>query len=699
MNKNYTQDLFKYIKRCIFHVHKFYLVDTYFSTLTQILDDLANPENESIYSNFKFESDIKNFNMLIHFLDEKYKLFPIHMNYLLKIIQLFAFFCDISTKINEELNKGNFDYDNLFNIDSLYSEYIVYRENHFNFNYSLNNNINDNNENGMDIEVNNNIINNNSNDLYILDKEFAEEVKDKDQEIYIKNLIKDYTQFFKEILITTNTLPSSQDLINIIFNKLKIDFPKITYFQFISNILRSMLLNHLRSDTNFKLNYLNFLYNLSQSIKRFDPSLFWYFQLLNDIFQARIEKNNVNIIDEEAMKYLVLNQIKNENKINYETLPITAYNVALNYVTYVNQKISNAIYSPIIKKFTEIKSFRKLWGFDIFWDFYIYTKNDMVQNLALNTIINILELISNKEDDRNHLINTIFAFISTNKNNIRDNPQIKISIVRSLKVISVILGTKINKDIFENNNINGGNKNIRVLVKNYYFDFQDDEKYYINISNEQKVKNLKEFIINQIVCSQSNLEQYNKRIKSNQESRIITEEEEEKMNIDSFTPQNILTIDQLKKMVYNTNIMIHYKNAVLKDDFMVADYHIEENSTLLIFKGGGKTEEEFVPSEDLLKEGYLAIKTIFGNSLYFGEDIMKASIIKHKGNIEEAGLYLTVPENVQILKREMEEKKSKLEQKHDDIICLEEEKINLLIEVLNNNNDQEINRQIWELFG
>ena len=124
-NSNYSQDLFNYIKKCIFHIHKFYLIDTYFSTLTQILDDLSHPEKEFLYNNFKFELEIKNFHMLISFLDEKYKLFPIYMNYLIKIIRLFAFFTKISTNIVEEINKGNFNYDNFFNIYNLYSEYII----------------------------------------------------------------------------------------------------------------------------------------------------------------------------------------------------------------------------------------------------------------------------------------------------------------------------------------------------------------------------------------------------------------------------------------------------------------------------------------------------------------------------------------------------------------------------------------------
>ena len=114
-----------------------------------------------------------------------------------------------------------------------------------------------------------------------------------------------------------------------------------------------------------------------------------------------------------------------------------------------------------------------------------------------------------------------------------------------------------------------------------------------------------------------------------------------------------LDMDTFKKMVYGTNIIINYKNAVLKDDYTVADYHMEENAKLLILKGGGYTEEEFVPSEDLLTQGYSIIRDIFGENLYFGEDIMKASIIKHKGDLENAGIYLTDPENVKILQREL----------------------------------------------
>ena len=703
MNKNYIQDLFKFIKRSIFHIHKFYIFDTYYITLSHILDFLADPKNNHIYNNFTFESELKNFNMLINYLDDKFKLFPVLMNHIIKIIKLFAFFYTASMKIIAELNKGNFDYDILLNIDSLYNEYVVYNESNINFSYSLynNNNINEIKENA-DMDLTNGNKNNEIKGNFILEPEFNNEIKDNEQQMYIKKLIKDYTIFFKETISSTNTLPSEMELKFIIFHKLKIDFQKITYDQLINSIIRTIFVNILHSESNFKPDYISFLYNIAKTTSNIDNSLSWYYNLIYDIFNTRINQNHNNIIDDKTMQSIIEMNIKNGN---YEAMPISSFNTVLLFITYVNQKINNAVFSPIIQKFTEIQSFNNFHGFDIIWQFYIYTKNDSVLDSALNVIINIFELCSKKEEDRNILINRIFDFISNNKNNIMNDPKIKLSFIRILKVISVILGTKINKDIFENNN--GNSPTIKVICKNHYFNTSNNEDITINISKEQKIKNLKEYLIEAVICTEANLALYNKKVREyndnilNQRNNINTNsiQEEEKMNLDSPELRSILTMEQFKKEVYTTNILLNYKNTVLKDEFTVADYKIEENSKLFIFKGNGNYEEEYVPSESELQEGYIGIKSIFGDNLYFGEDIMKASIIKHKGNIEEAGLYLTVPANVEILKKEIEEKKSRLEQKGDDIICLDEGKIDLLIDVLNSTNDGELTAQIWELFS
>ena len=702
MNKNYVQDLFKHIKRSIFHLHKFYLFDTYYQSILQILDYLANPENQKIFDSLKFDIEIKSFNMLIVYLDEKFKLFPVFMNLLIKVIKLFNFFYLISTNILGEIEKGNFEYGHLLNIDNLYSQFVIYDQNTMNFSYNLSNDNKDitknNIENNMDIDASNNNIIESETDGYNLTLEFNNEINEQERIKYIKNLIQKYIDFFKNTL-NKNVLPSINELKYLIFQSLKIDVPNISYNQYINCIIRFIFTNIVRSNSHFKIDYIIFLFNIAQNTKDIDPSLAWYYNLLNDIFENKINKNNNNLINDNEMLNLISSHIKNSN---YEEMPISAFNAVLQFSIYANQKLSNAVYSPLIQKFTEIKNFKNFVEFDTIWNFYSKTKNDAVLDSALNTIINILELISKKEEDRNILIDTLFNFISQNKNNLTNNPELKLSVIRSLKVISVILGTKMNKDIFGNNNNN--QKTISVICKNYYFNSKNNEECSINIQLEQKVKNLKEFIINYVICSEKNLNLYNNSIKAHNENIMnqrnnINTIEEEKTNNDNSGLINYVTMDQFKKMVYSTNIIILYKNSVLKDDFMVADYHLEENAKLLIHKGNGNYEDEYIPSEEELQNGYMGIKAIFGENLYFGEDVMKAAIIKHKGNIEEAGLYLTVKTNVEILQKEIEDKKSKLEQKKDDIICLDEGKINLLTEVLFVNNDQEIINQIWELFS
>ena len=93
------------------------------------------------------------------------------------------------------------------------------------------------------------------------------------------------------------------------------------------------------------------------------------------------------------------------------------------------------------------------------------------------------------------------------------------------------------------------------------------------------------------MCSKSNLAQYNKNIQNNNDNILSQRQyfnsnnmyEEEKTNIKTKHCKIYYQWKNLKKMVYDSSIIISYKNTVLKDDFFVADYHIEDNSTLLIF--------------------------------------------------------------------------------------------------------------------
>jgi hypothetical protein len=195
MNKNYAQDLYKHIKRSIFHIHKFYLFDTYYQSILHILDYLASSENQKIFDNLKFDIEIKSFNMLIAYLDAKFKLFPVFMNLLIKVIKLFKYFYLVSTTILQEIEKGNFDYGHLLDIDNLYSQFIVYDQKIMNFSYNLSD---DNKNSEKNINNFDNIFINNKNEddskgsdfvyKFILDN--ANETEDNFQKKYEK-IIKD----------------------------------------------------------------------------------------------------------------------------------------------------------------------------------------------------------------------------------------------------------------------------------------------------------------------------------------------------------------------------------------------------------------------------------------------------------------------------------------------------------------------------
>ena len=74
-NNNYTEDLIKYMKNCLFYIKNFYLVNTYSSTLSQILDEFDKIKNEhqklkDIYN--RIDKRIQDFGLMITYFDEKY---------------------------------------------------------------------------------------------------------------------------------------------------------------------------------------------------------------------------------------------------------------------------------------------------------------------------------------------------------------------------------------------------------------------------------------------------------------------------------------------------------------------------------------------------------------------------------------------------------------------------------------------------
>ena len=704
-NFNYKDDLIKYIKHCIFNVNHFYLVNTYSSALSEIFDQFDRFKNNDLRNIYKkYDNKIEDFGMMISYLDDNYKLFPIFMNYLVNIIKMFNFFYEITSGIVNQIDNGIFNHDQILDINNLYGHYKKYIKENINFYYNLNNeNIDDENSMDIDFEVS-------SNSAFNSDNKQKEDIviNESEYDNYIKNTLKDFVLFF-QTMISNNILPSNEEIKKSIFEKLSIFFDKMNYNNCIRNILKTIYINHIRANIHFKLSYLNFLYKVGQNTQNINPSIEWYYNLLSDLFSSQINSNNnLHLLTDENLEFLLKEHIM---KTDFSILPVSAFTIVNLFSIYANQKKDNATYSPLIQKYTQIKDLKKFEGFNYIWDFCLLTKNESIYQKALNVLMNVLELTSQNIENRNYFINRIFTFIEQNKVNYKNNQGVKIAFIRNLKLISVVNGTKVTKSIFD---IKNGNDSIDIIIKNFYFSSQinDNNDKKIKISKDIKVKDLKEYLINTIICSENNLKIYNQKIISNNnaiingQNNLVDNIEEDNNNISTTSEQNVnalkstlSSIEDLKKEVYKSNILINYKNKVLQDEYTLADYNLENDSNLVILKGSGYIEEEYKPTEEELKAGYETIRLVFGENLYFNEEVMKASIIKHKGNSEEAALYLTESENVTNLQKEIEKKKKGVEQKDDEIVCLEEDKINLLIEILSNNTDEEMSNNIWQLLS
>ena len=699
-NYNYKDDLIKYIKLCISNINEFYLVYTYSKSLSDIFDQFDHLKANDLRHIYKhFDNKIEDFSMMISYLDDNCKMFPIYMNYLVNIIKMFKFFYQVAIDIIKQINEGNFEYEPKLNIDNLYNNYIYYMKNNMNFYYNLNNE-NADDENNMDIDID--VCNNSTFNSTKLNNNKLE------YENYIKNIIKDYVVFFRQNFLNIIT-PTYEEIKKYVFEGLRIFFDKLNYCDCIKNILKFIYDNHVRANIHFKISYLNFLYNVGQNTQDIDPSMEWYYNLLSSLFSLQLKtNNNVNLLNYTNLEFLLKEHIL---KSDVRILPLSSFTIVHLFTITANLRSDNTTFSPLIQQFTQIKDLNKFIGFDIIYKFNLLTRNKIIYQQSLSVLMNILELTSQNVENRNAFISKIFDFIEKNKNNFQSQ-DIKLAFIRNLKLISVANGTKITKSISESKN---ENNSIDLIIKNHYFTSKDtpENNSTIKMPKDTKIRELKEYIINNIICTQNNLVIYNKQVQANNNAVIngqnnLMDSMEDNNTISTTSngqPSNnlqklISSIEEFKKEVYKTNILLHYKTKVLQEDeYTLADYKVEKDSNLVIFKGAGYTEKEYVPTEEELNRGYATIREVFADNLYFDEEVMKTSIIKHKGNADEAAIFLTNQDNVKNLQKEIEDKKKGLEQKDEEIMSLEEDKINLLIEILSNNNDKEIQDNIWQLFS
>ena len=660
-NQRYSSDLIQCIKNCLFCLDNNYLLYTYRQIFFEIMNEIIQVEKSGKKIEFfkLMNENIENFGLFVSYLDEKYSMYSILMNNLLFIKRFFIFFVDEALKLKEmSYQIKDFDINNELNIDKFFLKYQEYEK-------SNNQNIINYIEEGGNNEINNeekiDTIN------YILPK------SKKDIDNYILIIIKNFINFLKNYFSEENT----DDIISSIFIKFEFFPDKITYEKILTDTLDSISSFHEFGNNYIKRDLLDFLFKLLIDNSLFYGEYIIFFNFIKNILSYQFNNYNLNLITKENIEYICLEKICS---YSIKKLPYSAYECFFLYVINENEKNGNIVYSQVSNKFIEIKKINLLLGFKTILEFYIYNNSIDFGMNSLSTLTNIIEVSSCDKINRKYLLDELFSLLekykAKKKENI-DSYESKIAFRKILRLISIINRTKVTKNLYDKND---PNNLLQLKINNHFFNNNDENKLTdFTAFKGLTVKEFKNELIDKIICK----------------------DDEAILYYSSPNPyQNISTLDQVKQDIKINNLLIlYYKDTILKNDFTLADYNIKSEDTILILSSSVSQNDEFNMSQEQLKEGFEQIKTVFNDK--YSEDIMKEALYNQRGDIQNTIIYLTDENNaVNLLKDIENKKKSKNDEpkKREEIISLEEDKFNVLLDILYE-GDNDINDCISDLFS
>ena len=673
-NKKYINDLHQCIKNCLFCLDNNYLLNTNRTIFIEIMKEfIQNEKTDNTTEIFKlFNENIKNFGNLILFLDQKYSMLNILMTHLLFMKKLFIFFTEEAIILKNLINEGNFDFDSLLNINQLMLKYKKYEQKK----------INNEHENKMDIDSdninmnNNNIIDNNINkSYYLLPK------NKNDVENYLSLIMNDFILYFKNKLLKEKICLSEEEIKNNIFTQFEFSFEKKTYQKIVTNLIEYISTFHTVGNIYYKRNIFDFLYKLFVENSVFKGENEIFFNFINNIFNLQINNNfNYNLITEEDIEYLCLEKICANQTIK---LPHSAYEAIKKYIIYINEKNGNITYSKETSKFIDIKKINLFVGFKTILEFYVISKDRKTFLNSFTTISNILQICATDMIKRKYILDELFKLLENYKIKIKEKTSIetndieKVAFRRILKLISIIIKTKVSKNLYDKND----QKNfVNINIINNFFFKNNNENTPYQVFIGLTIEELKNELIDKIICNdQNNISLFN--------------------NLCNYPISNISSLEELKNEIIKNNLIILYYNSnILKNDFTLADYNINSNDNILLLNRttADLNGQEFQMNDEQLKDAYEQIKVVFNDR--FNEEIMKEALYKEKGDITNTILFLTNQENANNLIKECEIKNKNEPKKKEELIFLEENKFNILLDILNE-GDFDLNSNVWDLFA
>ena len=673
-NQIYANDLHQCIKNCLFCLDNNYLLNTNINIFSEIIGKFIITEKaentKAIYKSIN--ENINDFGMLVSFLDEKYSMENILMNCLFFIKKLFVFLVQLSIKLKQLINEGNFDFDSLLDLDKLMLEYKNYED------------MNDNDDNKMDIESEINESNNiNMNDngdenikYQILPKNY------KDIENYIKIILKDFIDYYKNKLIKEKITLTDDEIANNIFTQFQFSYDKNSFKKIVNKIINEIILSmHHIGNVYIKRELFDFLYQLliENAIIKEEKEI--YFNFIKTLLLFQTNNYYFNLISENDMEYIYIEKIVSND---ISKLPMAAYEAFILYIKYINQKNGNTIssYTNNEEKFIDIKNIKLFVGLKTLINFNAIQENIHIYSESKQILNNILEITAKDKINRKYLLDELFLLLDFYKNKAKenkDNNNEKTAMRRIIGLISTINKTKVSKNLYDKND---PNNMINLFFKNNFYFTNDDQNIPFQAFKGLTIKELKDELIEKIICtSQYDLNLFN--------------------NLQNYVHPDMLNLDQLKNEIRSHNLIVLFCSPkILRDEYTLAEYNLKSGDEIVILNGAS-TNINNINNSNLnmtdaqLKEAYNKINLVFENK--YNEDIMKEALIKNNGDVDNTIIFMAESDMTKLI-NELEIKKQNEPKKIEEIMYLEESKFNYLLDILND-GDQNINIVIWELLA
>ena len=450
--------------------------------------------------------------------------------------------------------------------------------------------------------------------------------------------------------------------ISFILKKLSLNFNNANYFTIINLIFEFYKFVIFQSEITINQQQIEFLFTILVENSSDPDEKNIFYNIFADIIRNQQVGGKI-FINEENLNFLFFDVLLNP-KIELSNLSVSGFNLFKQLFFILNFNHHNVIVQN--QKIVDIKSFDNLIGFQSLWQIYLVSKNQLTNDESQNLIVNLISIITKKEDN----IESLYVIFNKIFDNLKEN---YISIKKNSGKINIMTD-----QLLINNNQNE--------------DFNQQTVKLINLL----------FIVNNT----------RQKLDRPKESEVISVQFLNNFLGDSVKVASQLpsdtTIKDLRKHVSTkflnnadeNNISFVYKGNHLENDKVtLKDIKYENNGTILIYKGKVNLFS-YEPDEMQLFEMISTIKSIFENC---DNEVCKRGLKKNNFNVEHTINFFMEEINLQNIQREIEDEGVIMGNLENEKAVLHKEiftndRLDLLLDLLNL-YDVDINKHIWLLLS